>query len=279
VGARRLMAMAWGTGQRYVDYAGHDSVPVLRRVRAPVLAVYGADDRSVPTAESARILAGALSTGGNTAYTIRFFGGAGHGLRTAGGGFADGYLPTMTGWLLALPATARPPGGQQVAGAAPGQRYLTPRIPPAPWFATGSVRLLAAVLIVAGFGACLFACWFARSAPAPASDPRTWPPIRRGLRWLAWTGISLHLAPVLLIAVIVAFLATGGAPPLVTTVLWLAARLLAVASVVLGVDVADRAVLARRGGWSPTGPQWTALTGTAAAAVLVWPFAAYSGLL
>ena len=75
-----------------------------RRVHVPVLLIYGADDKRVPPAESARRIRAALSEGGNRNVTVRIFPGADHTFRLRSGpsGWpvtAPGYLPTLLEWL------------------------------------------------------------------------------------------------------------------------------------------------------------------------------------
>jgi hypothetical protein len=57
-----------------------DPAPILRRVRCPVLAIYGAKDRMVPVAENKPLLERFLREGGNRDVTIKVFPGGNHGL-------------------------------------------------------------------------------------------------------------------------------------------------------------------------------------------------------
>jgi fermentation-respiration switch protein FrsA (DUF1100 family) len=80
--------------------------PVWGAVTQPVLMVFGAADKSVPTQESAKLIEHALQDAGHQRYTIHFFPGADHAVRvrdTATGElvFAPGYLDTVAGWILA----------------------------------------------------------------------------------------------------------------------------------------------------------------------------------
>jgi pimeloyl-ACP methyl ester carboxylesterase len=90
--------------------AGFDPVPVLRKVRCPVLALYGARDTLVPPRESADIWRTALKQAGNSDVTVKVFPDGDHGLReTTGGtlkdlsrsrGFVSGYFETQRTWAL-----------------------------------------------------------------------------------------------------------------------------------------------------------------------------------
>jgi alpha-beta hydrolase superfamily lysophospholipase len=73
-------------------------------IRVPVLLVYGAEDRRVPAAESARWIAEALRRAGNSDVTVRIFPGADHSFRlppTASGWpvTAPGYVSALREWL------------------------------------------------------------------------------------------------------------------------------------------------------------------------------------
>nr|ANY57981.1 hypothetical protein [uncultured bacterium] len=109
-GARRLAARAMAMGG--TGYTDHDPLPGLRGITQPVLALYGAEDRAVPPAQSARILLDAVAA----PCTVRFFPGADHGMRVDGR-YADGYHDTMVAWINGLPGTAV----STVAGSVPTQ--------------------------------------------------------------------------------------------------------------------------------------------------------------
>jgi hypothetical protein len=83
----------------------HDPVPILERVRQPVLAIYGARDASVPPRTSAEILQAALRRSRNTAVTLLIFPEADHTLTVggeAGNHAAPGFLDAMTAWVHGL---------------------------------------------------------------------------------------------------------------------------------------------------------------------------------
>ena len=76
-----------------------------RKVRCPVLLVYGAEDRRVPARESAARIERALRGAGNTKVTARIFPGADHTLRLPPGpsGWPDtapGYMTTLLDWVM-----------------------------------------------------------------------------------------------------------------------------------------------------------------------------------
>src|SRR5262249_6618829 len=63
------------------QWAKYDPLPYWREVRAPVLLVYGANDRRVPARASAAAITHALMNGGATSTTVRIFPDADHTLR------------------------------------------------------------------------------------------------------------------------------------------------------------------------------------------------------
>ena len=88
-----------------------DPVPVLERVRCPVLGLYGDKDTYLPADRSAAVWKEALGRAGNRDVTIKVFAGADHSLLEAKTGglretpykkrFAPGALPLVRDWVLA----------------------------------------------------------------------------------------------------------------------------------------------------------------------------------
>jgi dipeptidyl aminopeptidase/acylaminoacyl peptidase len=92
-----------GYFHRTMDF---DPAPLWRAVAQPVLLVFGAADKSVPTRESAQLIERALQDAGRQRYTIRFFPAADHAIRTLDAAtgklaFAPGYLDSVAAWILA----------------------------------------------------------------------------------------------------------------------------------------------------------------------------------
>lgn len=85
-------------------FAEYDPIEWWRRVRVPVLLVYGAEDQRVPAAESADRIRAALRAGGNRRLTVRIFPGADHTFRLqpGPGGWAvtaPAYINTLLDWI------------------------------------------------------------------------------------------------------------------------------------------------------------------------------------
>jgi pimeloyl-ACP methyl ester carboxylesterase len=97
----------WGFWRRIRDF---DPVPVLAKVRCPVLALFGDKDTYLPAEKSAAIWKQTLERAGNNDATITVFRGADHSLLEAWTGglkesprkkqFVPEYLPTLGEWVL-----------------------------------------------------------------------------------------------------------------------------------------------------------------------------------
>ncbi len=191
IGARDLLTRAMG-GVGF-DFLRYDAMPALSQVKQPVLAFYGTTDPSIPFVESTQALVKALNMAGNDDYTIRFMAKGDHAMRVNGGDFTAGYLETLANWIKGLPGTARP--AVHMAGATPVQRFEASDVPAAPWYAGGTMLgltiCLAAVGYVAGPVAAMLVRLRHRDQTPVEANARLWPPIRRRLSRMAWTGLGL----------------------------------------------------------------------------------------
>lgn len=175
--------------------ADHDPVGPLERVRQPVLALWGEQDRVEPPAESARIVREALRRGGNEHHTIRFLPNAEHGLRASPDGFsigqhfAPGYVELVTAWVQAVARGDAP--GSSVAGPVPEQARLSRPLAPIAWWESAWVQLGALALPALAFASYLaeaFGVALARRvrkrayATPGAAARRGWPGGRARLR-------------------------------------------------------------------------------------------------
>lgn len=281
-----LVGAVAGPGARLVGGAGlfpeasYDPVPVLARLRMPVLALWGDHDVQVPPAESARILRRALAA--DPSVTIRFVAGAAHNGRRTGDGFdrlggptvaghptgtlAPGYVPAMTSWVHRVVAGHPPVSSAQrfpaqaAASRSPGHH----RYDDAP------VQVALIAVLVVAFAGSLVAGLALRRRPLPV-------PARRLSRWLAGCGIATVLGT---LAFVLSVYVTGGAAaaPAVAgrAVPWLALQVLALATAAL---TASTAVVIVRGRATVLGAQRIRLTVLVAAGVLVAVWSARWGLL
>jgi pimeloyl-ACP methyl ester carboxylesterase len=79
------------------DPGGFDPLPVLARVRQPVLWLMGEDDRSVPTRTSVGNMEALIERGGR--FTLEVFPRGTHGLRDSGSGRPMDFWGEIDSWL------------------------------------------------------------------------------------------------------------------------------------------------------------------------------------
>lgn len=262
------MRLAAGSG--IFPEADHDPVPVLEKVRQPVLGLWGTRDTLTPPVSSARIFRDALERSGNTHYTLRLFEGADHGLHKTNDGvvrlpeFAPGYLDQVTSWVNAL-ADGPPKASTDVSTQ---QDERIPELPALGWYESPGVQLGLMLLFVVAFAVHLLveAVLRLRGRRAPS-------PVRGPARWLAAAGL---LATVGLVGYLVSLLigSTKDLGPVLLgrTLPWLALQLLAVGAVVALV----RLVVAWRRHDEARSPHAVV---PLVAGVLFVPWALYWGLL
>lgn len=259
------------------EYGRFDVRPFQQRIRQPLLLVYGTGDAATPTVQGAQQVVEDLATAGNPDWTIRYYGGADHGLRIDGR-LAPQFARDLSDWVQGLPGTSR--AEPRIAGAQPTQRYLAEPVERPRWFAEGD-------LIVAGLGAALLSLLV---------GPVLWGVRRlRGHRGAALgagvRGPLVVLASGALLAqglFVVYLLAVANlAQNYRTNALlvqggWLALRALAVAAVAAGVLLVWRVVDRRRrraepAALTPAG-EWTLATGVGGSVMLLLSLA-YWGVL
>ncbi|RSN41813.1 alpha/beta hydrolase [Amycolatopsis sp. WAC 04197] len=209
--------------------AGYDPVPVLEKVRQPVLGLWGELDRLTPPGEAVRIFRETLDRSGNRQYTLKVFPQAQHGLRrTTDGfdkldGFAPGYLELVANWVNGTKdgPSADPP---------PVQASQSVALAPLAWYEAPWVQIGVWALALLAFAAYPVTALFRRTQSVPLAGPA---------RWLASTGT---LATAGFLAYYIA-LSTGAAmapgPVLFgRTLPWLALQLIAVGVVAAGAVTA-----------------------------------------
>jgi pimeloyl-ACP methyl ester carboxylesterase len=88
----------WHFLQRLVQ---HDPAPVLANLHCPVLAIFGAEDRTVPVDQSVAEFEHGMAKARNYDLMVRIFPGANHGMRVdTAGTLAPGYLESIAQWVL-----------------------------------------------------------------------------------------------------------------------------------------------------------------------------------
>lgn len=277
IGVRDLLTRAMGVVG--FDFLRHDAQPALSRVTQPVLAFYGTTDPSIPFVESTHALTRAMQMAGNDRYTIRFMDKGDHAMRVNGGDFTAGYLETMANWIRGLPGTAKPP--VHLAGATPVQRFEAADVPAAPWYAGGTMLGLTICLAAVGYVAGPVAAMVVRLRGrhhTPELNARLWPPIRRRLSRMVWTGVGLLASVVAFIMLLVLFsINQAGAWPAVLAG-WLVVRVLAVLMLIQEVTAVAAVVSGLREGMRPSRWQHVAIAGVLGGTGLLLVAAAYYGL-
>lgn len=244
------------------EYADFDVRPWLGSQSAPVLMAYGATDPSMPMEQAVRqVLADTAAGGGEAPVTVRFYGGANHGINVSDEPLGDDIVPhgddlhlhpgfarDVAAWVQGLPdsAVARP----RIAGAQPQQLYLAAPVPQPHWYADGDVVLgivIGSGVLLLGGGVTLLAPRVAGRARSRTGGPRGAGADRAG-------GLTAGLGAPLAVMSGVAVATAAG----------LLAYLLAVAR--LALDYEQNALVVQ-GGW--IGVRTLGLVAVVAAAVLL----------
>ncbi|WP_340681562.1 alpha/beta hydrolase [Amycolatopsis coloradensis] len=209
--------------------AGYDPVPVLEKVRQPVLGLWGELDRLTPPGEAVRIFRETLDRAGNRQYTLKVFPQAQHGLRrTTDGfdkldGFAPGYLDLVSDWVNGAKGgpSADPPPDQESQSAAPA---------PLAWYEAPWVQIGVWALALLAFAAYPVTALFRRRKEVPLGRPA---------RWLASAGLLGTVGFLVYYVVLTTGAAMAPGPVLFgRTLPWLALQLIAVGVVVAGAVTA-----------------------------------------
>ncbi len=141
------------TGAGLLAEANYDPVPVLERIRQPVLALWPVRDLVHPPEESSRILQQALARGGNAHYTIRFCAETEHCYHVAPdtshrmNDFAPAYIDHAASWVTNLA------GGLPAASAdlPPHQDRQSAMLTPLAWYESIWMQLGALIVCVVAF--------------------------------------------------------------------------------------------------------------------------------
>ncbi|WP_302893415.1 alpha/beta hydrolase family protein [Actinomadura luzonensis] len=261
----------------------HDPLPVLARLRQPVLAIWGTNDLLTPPRETPPIFAAALERGGNRRYTFRFFDGADHAAHaTPDGGvtrlpeLAPGYAELVGTWT-GQATTGRAPVAR-IEGPAPVQADDSVGVPPPAWWESAGVQLAALVVFLVAFGGYPVVALARRLRRRRAAGVVA--PVRAA-RLVSAGGLTVVLGGFGYLCYVVL---TGGklaAPgPLLAgrPVVWLALQAVAVLTIAATVVTAVTATRRRRGQDAARGERIRLGVLVAGGAVFV-PWALYWGLL
>lgn len=258
--------------------AYYDGEAVLRRVRQPLLGIWGGHDLSTPPQENPPLFAHALSQGGNTHYTFRFFPNADHAVhQTLDGGqsrlpsLAPGYAELVGSWVNDV-TSGRLPAAD--AAPVPHQDRLSIPMPRSSWWEAAWMHLFVLVLLLAGFSAYPLVALVRRMR---GSSPLA--PVGSSARLLATAGVITVLGFFVYLLYLLMSTGTVAEPGPVLAGRPLAWLLLqALALVITGATVAMTVSWCRRGSLVSRGEQLR-LGLLLAGGVLFIPWALYWGLL
>ncbi|MFI6496040.1 alpha/beta hydrolase family protein [Nonomuraea typhae] len=131
----------------------HDAQAVLAKVGQPMLGIWGAHDLLTPPQETPGLLARGL---GHDRYTLRYFPGADHAAHlTSDGGvtrdprLAPGYPEAVGTWVKRVTSGDLPDA--ETVGDLPRQASLTVPVPPAAFWESAAVQVLALAVFLVAF--------------------------------------------------------------------------------------------------------------------------------
>lgn len=225
------------------EYADFNVEPYLRQLTAPVLVVYGTGDESMPVEQGAEQVRAAAAGNGNNAVTVRYYGGANHGIML-GAVLAPGFTRDVAAWIGSLPHSAA--ASPQVAGAQPNQRFLAERVPTPQWLGDGDVvvgLVVGAVALLILGPLVLLGSWIWNRFRGHADGPQRG--LRRGFRMpLVGLGVGSVLTLVALVVYLVAVAQLAlnyEKDPWIVQGGWLAVRLAGLATLVPAALLINRA--------------------------------------
>ena len=173
--------------------AYYDPIPVLERLRQPVLGIWGEQEQVSPPSEGLSMFAEALDRGGNPSYTLKILAGGDHAAYlspdggfatehwiTSGGRFAPGYIELVGSWIHGLPE-GPPPSS---ADNPPEQETTSTPLPPLEWYESSAVQLVVICFFVVTFAGHLLGRFVRRFRGRPSTSPAA-----QSALWLAATGL------------------------------------------------------------------------------------------
>ncbi len=269
----------------------HDAAAVLRKVRQPVLAIFGGLDTLTPPRESAAIWADALRHRGDDDFSVRLFPRGTHGLMVGektGSPFevvresrsVPGYNDAVVSWIRHHAGGPEFAAVRQVDVAGTGIPVESRGLDRLSWYGTGMVQpwILLALLILSTLAVLAAPLgWLVRRVRRAQDSRRR--EARRAVRLSSLWGM-LNLAIIFAFVYVLYQVAQADPHPLFE---WLATawNLLVAAtwlSLVLGGLIVRECVAAWRGGWR-TVPAGAYYAQVAAAAISWVPFVFYWDLL
>lgn len=139
----RLLGLEFRGGT--FNYADFNPADYFKSIRVPVLMVYGTNDMSMPLIQGPELVRAYLKAADNTALTVRYYGGADHGLKINGEIQLE-VMRDVAQWASDLPFSAH--AQPSVAGATPRQPYWGSALYQPQLFTHGAFALASAVTLL-----------------------------------------------------------------------------------------------------------------------------------
>jgi pimeloyl-ACP methyl ester carboxylesterase len=265
----------------------HDAPAVLRRVRQPVLAIFGGLDTLTPPRESAALWADALRKRGNDDYSVRLFARGSHGLFDGGKTgsplellpelrWVPGYFDTMVKWVRHHAGGPAFPEARQVDVDADAIPIESRGMDHVCWYGSGAVQPWCLLLSLVVYGSAVLtapAGWVWRRWRHGRGAPEEGP---RRTQWLAALLGLLNIAIMSAMTYVLYQLVMAVPHPVITRLglIWNGLAAATWLSLILVVLVCGGCIGAWRHGW------WTraarAYYTVVALAGLAWvPFVVY----
>jgi dienelactone hydrolase len=240
----------------------HDAPAVLRRVRQPVLAIFGGLDTLTPPRESAAIWADALRGRGDDDYSVRLFPRGSHGLWDGGKTgsplelfpemrWVPGYFDTMVKWVHHHSGGPAFPGARQVDVDADDIPIESRGMDHVSWCGSGAVQPWYLLLSLVAFASAVLAApagWVCRRWRHGRAAPEDGP---RRTQWLAALLGLLNVAIMSAMTYVLYQLVMAVPHPVITRLglIWNALAVATCLSLVLLVLVCGGCIAAWRHGW------------------------------
>jgi hypothetical protein len=261
--------------------ADYDPIPVLEKLRQPVLGIWGEQEQVSPPSEGLSIFAAVLDRGGNPSYTLKILAGGDHAAYlspdggfatqhwiTADGRFAPGYIELVGSWIHGL--TEGPPASS--ADSPPEQEAISTPLPPLEWYESPAVQLVALSFFVVTFAGYLLGTAVRRFQGGTQT-----PPAAQSAFWLATTGLLTVLGSLGYFGIMLLTSETIVGPVVLgRTIPWITLQFLSLGVVVAAVATGRTWWRSRR---QVEGSRRVVLGLLVTAATLFAPWALYWGLL
>lgn len=186
----------------WLSYGLFDPEPYQQRQTQPTFVAYGTADASMPLVQGALQLTEDLAVAGNDQWTVRYYGGANHGIRV-NGALAAGFTQDLADWIHGLPESAT--DSVRVAGDSPTQVHRADDVPTPRWYLNGVFLLItpaAIAAVTAGGAVAGGALWLRRRGGEHHLHRQVagWLAAGTAATALTWAGYALYVKRVAYLA-------------------------------------------------------------------------------